>query len=214
MLTRLRLVAGDERVGREFAAIVEPRVFRDPMPEPWPDAIRAMKRRIEQERVADAERDRHLKLGPGGLCDIEFLVQYLQLRHGGRDPSVRTPVMSDAIRLLERRGLLSAADARTVRLGMEWLTRLRQSLSLQHAEGAADVIPDCPADGGAACAAATLAALCGVRDAAALVRRHRHITTRVRDVYRRVVGVAGMEGGPALAPSRRTGAPQDTTPAL
>jgi len=100
-----------------------------------------MKRRIERERVRDAERDRHLKLGPGGLSDIEFLVQLLQLRHGGRRPELRVRGTTAALAALGATGLLSPDDAAALADQYAFLTRLRQRLYLRSAGTAGDLLP-------------------------------------------------------------------------
>jgi glutamate-ammonia-ligase adenylyltransferase len=179
MLTRARPVAGDESVSREFLEIVRPRVYRTPMPELWPEEIRAMKRRIETERVRPAERERHVKLGPGGLSDIEFLVQYLQLAHGGETPEVRDPTTVGAIRALALAGRLAPEEARTLLAGHDLLTRIRQTLAL---------LPDARSDllplaAGEERLGAALARALRFDAMESLHEEYRRATARVRDVF-------------------------------
>ncbi|MGV3720787.1 MAG: bifunctional glutamine-synthetase adenylyltransferase/deadenyltransferase, partial [Actinomycetota bacterium] len=171
MLTRLRAVAGDSATAAAFEALIQPRVFRDPMPEQWRVEIAEMKRRIERERVSAADRDRHLKLGPGGLSDIEFVVQYLQLRHGGADPALRCSGTLDAITALTQRGLLAAAEGEALTSAYRLLTRARQSLSLMRPDGPSDLVPR-PEEGRPALA---LARALGFESAATL---HAELATR------------------------------------
>lgn len=90
-----------------------------------------MKQRVENERLKPEERDSDLKLGHGGLSDIEFLVQTLQLRYGGTRPQVRMASTSAALHALATAGALRGPDA--VRLGEAYafLTSLRNRLALQ-----------------------------------------------------------------------------------
>ncbi len=87
-----------------------------------------MKRRIETERL----RDPHdLKLGHGGLTDIEWTVQLLQLRHGPRRPRLRTPATLDALRRLRDDALLTQADWETLSETYLRLIGLRNRLYLK-----------------------------------------------------------------------------------
>ncbi|HEU4751895.1 MAG TPA: hypothetical protein VFU47_02225, partial [Armatimonadota bacterium] len=140
MLTRLRFVCGNGEVARELEAIVGPRVYREPMPPEWTERIRAMKRRMERERVSDSERERNLKLGPGGLSDVEFLVQYLQLREGGARPELRVASTVAALGALGERGVLQPDEAEALRNAYERLTDARQALTLLLPQGSADRI--------------------------------------------------------------------------
>ena len=70
-----------------------------------------MKRRIESERLGAGEKaSLNLKLGPGGLSDVEFCVQLLQLRHGAEQPSVRVPSTRQALATLTAAGILDSVD--------------------------------------------------------------------------------------------------------
>jgi glutamate-ammonia-ligase adenylyltransferase len=150
-LIKARFVAGDAGLAEEFLALVQPEVYpADPPPERGAE-VRAMKRRIETERLgtteagARAERGRrHVKLGPGGLSDVEFLVQYLQLRHGGRHPELRVRNTGAALAALAAEAILPAADADTLADHYAFLTRLRQRLYLRSAGVATDVLPTDP----------------------------------------------------------------------
>lgn len=176
-LTRLRPVAGDAETAARFREIVAPRVFRNPMPEEWTDQVRRMKRRIERERVSDADRPRHLKLGPGGLSDIEFLVQYLQLARGGGEPAVRTPSTLGAVHALVACGALAPEEGETLAAGLRFLTRLRQSLSLLTPEGSPDTLPTQPRP------AAALARALGFAGPPELEQEYRRHTEPVRRLF-------------------------------
>ncbi|MBM3457747.1 MAG: hypothetical protein FJX77_04350, partial [Armatimonadetes bacterium] len=176
MLTRCRYLAGDSTVADEFLTEVLPRVYRDPMPAEWEEEIRRMKRRIERERVAEAERERHLKLGPGGLSDIEFTVQFLQLREGGLVPHLRCTSTRAAIRALQERGHLTAEGASALHAGHAYLTRLRQSLYLLASDRSSDLLPgpDEPRLG------AALARVQGLSSVVEVQEQYRAITAPVR----------------------------------
>ena len=87
-LLKARPVAGDTEVGRAYCDAVQPMVWQASARENFVDDVQAMRRRVEQH-IPSAEADRQLKLGAGGLRDVEFSVQLLQLVHGRADESLR-----------------------------------------------------------------------------------------------------------------------------
>lgn len=184
-LTRLRPVAGSRGLAAEFREMAQERVYRSPMPKEWTEQIRQMKRRVERERVSEAHRSRHLKLGPGGLSDIEFLVQALQLRHGGKRAELRTPSTLEALSLLGAGGELSPDETETLVSGFRFLTRLRQTLYLLRREGEADLLPDVVQEPRVA---AALARAMGFGTPAELEDRFRAETSAVRSIFLSYLG--------------------------
>ncbi len=131
-LTRARTAAGDAEVGQRFLDAIEPSVWRSPLPRTAVAEIRRIKARVESERIRPGEDpDFHLKLGEGGLSDVEFTVQLLQLRHGGREPSLRTPNTSTAIHRLVEGGHLTTAEGMVLTDAYRFCTRARNRLMLQ-----------------------------------------------------------------------------------
>ncbi|MEX2620572.1 MAG: bifunctional [glutamine synthetase] adenylyltransferase/[glutamine synthetase]-adenylyl-L-tyrosine phosphorylase [Egibacteraceae bacterium] len=121
-----------ERTGGDAAGGREPRqrrAFRPGRPPPGPRAVRPPppSRRPAGPGVGDRV---DLKLGAGGLTDVEWTVQLLQLQAGGRHPEVRTPGTMAALDALERADLVAAQDASWLREGYELLTRVRNMLYL------------------------------------------------------------------------------------
>jgi glutamate-ammonia-ligase adenylyltransferase len=100
------MVHGSARAGRQAMEIVAAAAYGTPWRPEFARDIRQMRMRLE-----DNASPRNLKRGPGGTVDTEFVVQMLQLRHGGADASIRTPGTLDAIDALQRRGYLSKDDA-------------------------------------------------------------------------------------------------------
>ncbi len=127
-LVKVRWVAGDEDLGREFIDVAHAFVYGLPLGEEHADEIRAMKRRLETERSKGALDP---KLGPGGLTDIEWIVQMLQLRHGARRARLRTPNTLEALRRLRDDALLTQADWEALSTAYEALTRSRNRLYLR-----------------------------------------------------------------------------------
>ena len=89
-LLKARPAAGDPGLGEQFLEITAPGVWSAAGRESFVDDVQAMRRRVE-ENIPERQRDRELKLGAGGLRDVEFAVQLLQLVHGRTDPELRLP---------------------------------------------------------------------------------------------------------------------------
>ena len=140
-LIRARHVAGDRDLGGRLVA--ESRAFAFPGPDPDPaPPMRRMKARLEKERIPRrVAAHRHLKLGPGGLSDIEWTVQLLQQRHGANDPGIRTASTMQALDALQDASLIEHQDARWLRDGYRFVSELRNRLYLlRHRD--VDVIPN------------------------------------------------------------------------
>ena len=131
MLIRLRPVAGDAEAARAFCDGIVPFVYRRLVDPGIMRGVRAMKERIEMER-RDAGRDLEadLKEGPGGIRDVEFLVQSFQLLLGGREPTLRTGNVLAALSELGRLGFLPESTAVALRAAYIWLRRAEHALQL------------------------------------------------------------------------------------
>ncbi|MEU6554789.1 bifunctional [glutamine synthetase] adenylyltransferase/[glutamine synthetase]-adenylyl-L-tyrosine phosphorylase [Streptomyces sp. NPDC046915] len=109
-LLKARPVAGDLELGKEYVAAVGPLVWKAAERENFVADVQKMRRRVV-ENIPAAEVERELKLGPGGLRDVEFAVQLLQLVHGRADPSLRSGTTLDALQALAAGGYVGRADA-------------------------------------------------------------------------------------------------------
>ncbi|HEY8429904.1 MAG TPA: bifunctional [glutamate--ammonia ligase]-adenylyl-L-tyrosine phosphorylase/[glutamate--ammonia-ligase] adenylyltransferase [Sandaracinaceae bacterium] len=126
-LIRARPIAGDPRVAKLASARFSRLAYEGPPPAP--EELASMRARIQRE-LAGETRDRyHPKLGYGALVDVEFLVQWLQMRHGG-DEAVRTPSTPKAIDALASAGYLPAVDADALRDAYVFFRAVEQSLKL------------------------------------------------------------------------------------
>jgi glutamate-ammonia-ligase adenylyltransferase len=123
---KARPVAGDPRVGEGFLAVVQRFVYEGPEEPDLAERILAMRHRISAERVGTAGKMTHVKLGSGGIVEIEFLVQYLQLRHGRTHPALRSHSTRLALAALAETGILPAADAATLDEAYRFLRRWRR----------------------------------------------------------------------------------------
>jgi glutamate-ammonia-ligase adenylyltransferase len=193
-LLRARAAAGDVALGAEAIRIAEIAAYESPTdPRTVAEEIHRLRARMETENSQERRGRYDLKLGRGGLVDIEFAVQILQLKHG-RDPRVRTPETGVAIRALESTGHLSPEHAEALRDGYAFLRKLEQRIRILH--GAAAQLLEENAPG-----LYPLARRMGLRDrrgseaAAELVARYLAVTERVRATYEAIL-TAEMSGSP------------------
>ncbi len=141
-LVRAAHGAGERGLARELLALIAPLRYPEHGLAPKQvTEIRKLKARMENERMPrGADPRRHVKMGPGGLSDVEWTVQLLQLEHAHADPSVRTPCTLAALEALEMAGHLSEADARDLRTAWLLATRIRDATMLLRGR-ASDTIP-------------------------------------------------------------------------
>ena len=109
-LIKCRPVAGDLALGETFLEAIKPFVYRRYLGAAEIAEIKALKRRIEQRTVTAGTAEVEVKTGRGGIRDVEFVVQFLQLLHGGEYPEVRHVTTLQAIARLEQVGCLSAEE--------------------------------------------------------------------------------------------------------
>jgi glutamate-ammonia-ligase adenylyltransferase len=109
-LLKARPIAGDPGLGSRYAEAIEPYVWASAARENFVESVQRMRKRVTDNIPAD-EVDRQLKLGPGGLRDIEFTVQLLQLVHGHNDPAVRVAGTLPALDALAAAGYIGRAEA-------------------------------------------------------------------------------------------------------
>ena len=109
-LIKCRAIAGDPDLGRDFLQAITPFVYRRYLGAAEIGEIKAMKRRIEQRTVTAGTAEVEVKTGHGGIRDVEFVVQFLQLLHGGEYREVRHANTLVALSKLEVVGCLTAEE--------------------------------------------------------------------------------------------------------
>jgi glutamate-ammonia-ligase adenylyltransferase len=133
-LLRARFVAGDEELWED----VRRRVIGPVVTEASPDRaalaaeVRRMRERMETEIGRESTKGKNPKVGRGGIVDIEFAVQFLQLAHGGATPSVLTPSTPTGLRRLREAGLLRDAPYQALLQGYEFHRRLAMRMRIVH----------------------------------------------------------------------------------
>ncbi len=184
-LIKARPVAGDEELGAAFMALTRPHVWPEVLD---PDAVRearAMKGRAEAELQRKGLTDRELKRGRGGIRDIEFAVQLLQLVHARHDPSIRSATTLDALRELGDGEYVEPADVERMREAYTFLRTVEHRLQLWD-EQQTHTLPDDPV------ALTRLARVMGYRDAPeataleAFDAEHKSQQAAVRSIHERL----------------------------
>ncbi|MEV7653918.1 bifunctional [glutamine synthetase] adenylyltransferase/[glutamine synthetase]-adenylyl-L-tyrosine phosphorylase [Streptomyces anulatus] len=131
-LLRAEPVAGDEELGRDFIELIDP--LRYPMEGLGEDAVREIRRlkaRMESERMPrGADPTLHTKLGRGGLSDVEWTVQLMQMQHGWAEPGLRTTRTREALAAACAAELIPAEDAQTLDEAWVLATRVRNAVML------------------------------------------------------------------------------------
>jgi glutamate-ammonia-ligase adenylyltransferase len=184
-LLRARFAAGDPELGA-LASVVAERAAYGGGAAPAAE-VHHLRDRMEHELGRERPHRLDLKLGRGGLLDVEFAVQLLQMQNGA-DPAIRSPDTSTALEALATRGYLNAEDYDALRDGYAFLRRLEQRIHVLYGTGSSIIAvraPGLPA----------LARRMGYRSEpgapaeAALLAHYRDVTENVRRAYLRVFGI-------------------------
>jgi glutamate-ammonia-ligase adenylyltransferase len=129
-LMKARPAAGDLGLGAQYVDALMPMVWRACERADFVSEVQAMRRRVE-ELVPAGVRSREIKLGTGGLRDVEFAVQLLQLVHGRNDESLHVASTVDALAALGERGYIGRDDSANLTASYEFLRLLEHRLQLQ-----------------------------------------------------------------------------------
>ena len=141
-LLRADAVVGDPELRGRFEDLIDPLRFPESgLAEEDVQEVRRIKARVDQERLPrGSDPQSHLKLGRGGLADIEWTVQLLQMRHAGTVAELRTSRTLEALTAARDTELLSAADADVLISGWRWVSRVRNAITLVRGKGS-DQLP-------------------------------------------------------------------------
>ncbi|WP_258805600.1 bifunctional [glutamine synthetase] adenylyltransferase/[glutamine synthetase]-adenylyl-L-tyrosine phosphorylase [Pseudarthrobacter sp. NS4] len=181
-LLRARPMAGNDDLARDFLELIDAIRYPESVSDQDVREIRRIKARVESERLPrGADPARHLKLGRGGLSDVEWLVQLLQLQHAGRHPELRTTSTVAALEAAARLDLLSQDDAELLVQAWRLASRIRSANVIWNGK-ASDLLPSSRRD------LEAVARWCGYEpgNAAALEEDYLRVSRRARGVFERV----------------------------
>ncbi len=128
-LLKARPIAGDQALGERYIRALSPKVWSSSNRENFVESVQRMRERVS-EFIPTEEIDRQIKLGPGGLRDIEFTVQLLQLVHGRTDESVRQRDTVSAIQALTEGGYIGRSDANEFSAHYKFLRLLEHRIQM------------------------------------------------------------------------------------
>ena len=190
-LLKARPVAGDEALFlRAQAQVLEPSLFRPMDRATAAQELLAMRERMEREIAAESAGRYNSKLGRGGLSDVEFAVQFLQLVHGAAHPQVRTASTPQALAALLETGLLPPPDHAPLLRGYRFLRRLESRLRIVR-DRSVDHLPE---SGPELLRLARRMGYSGAHAGEELLADYQRSTAEVRAAFLRVLAPA-TEGG-------------------
>ena len=182
-LVRADALAGDEELGKALMGEIDGRR--------WPEGgltasqlteIRKLKARVEAERLPrGADPAKHTKLGPGGIADVEWTVQLLQLQHAYRLPALRCTQTIVALRAARDAGVIDAMDAGHLEAAWTLASRVRNQIMLMRGRGSDSL----PGDNRELASLAELLGY-GAGESSHLLADYRRVTRRARKVVERV----------------------------
>ncbi|MCY4486317.1 MAG: bifunctional [glutamate--ammonia ligase]-adenylyl-L-tyrosine phosphorylase/[glutamate--ammonia-ligase] adenylyltransferase [Deltaproteobacteria bacterium] len=145
-LIKARPVAGDIELGEAFLEDVRPFVYRRYLDFSTVEELREMKARIERQQLAGGDgAQRNVKLGHGGIREVEFFTQALQLVNGGYDARIRRRNTLDALAGLARHGYVPAQECEALSAGYRFLRNVEHKIQIL-AHQQTHAIPDGAAD--------------------------------------------------------------------
>jgi glutamate-ammonia-ligase adenylyltransferase len=205
-LLKARPVAGDRALGQEFVRAAGSSVFLAILPASAIEDVRASKSRIEELVRASGKERLELKRGRGGIRDVEFAVQLLQLVHGRRYESLRVTGTLAALSALAEEGFVSQSDAEALADSYRFLRRLEHRLQMVRDLQTHELPDDWRALG-------PLSRAMGLRDGPALRTEYERHTTTVRGLHERLFYRPLLEAF-AEAPVTRPGVDRAATEEL
>ncbi len=129
-LLKVRPVAGDEELGRAFLKMIQPFVYRKYLDFTAIDEISGMKSKIDKSIAVKGKDVRNVKLGYGGIREIEFFVQALQLLYGGKEPWIRERNTMRALHRLAQKGFISYEEEAVLSAAYQFMRRAEHMIQI------------------------------------------------------------------------------------
>ena len=131
-LTKARVVLGDRQLADQLHNVIRQTVYGSSIDEEGRAEIHRLRMRMENELARERDGSYNIKTGRGGMVDVEFAVQYLQLREGCRFPELRTTSTVTLLKEIRSLKLVSEEDAETLLSGYKFLRKLENRLRIIH----------------------------------------------------------------------------------
>jgi glutamate-ammonia-ligase adenylyltransferase len=180
------VVLGEELLSASIEEVVRHSVYGSCVDASYRSEIHRLRMRMENEIAKESAGNYNIKTGRGGMVDVEFIVQYLQLRHGCELPEIRNTNTLVSIKALRASGVLSQEDGEMLVTGYKFLRRLENRLRIIHDYSMNDL-------GGSKSYLNKLALRLGYdpklkNPGDALMKEYEQVTDSVREVYGRILG--------------------------
>jgi len=175
-LLKARPVAGSLALGEQLLKNLAPFIYRRYLDYGMIEDLKTMKQKIDNNLKRQREGDQNLKLGKGGIREIEFFIQALQLIHSGKNPALRERNSLKALAILHKEGILTAEDYTDLKEAYVFLRTVENRIQV-YQEKQSHNLPTQPA------ALKALSRRCGFREVARFWKEledHRH---RVENIY-------------------------------
>jgi glutamate-ammonia-ligase adenylyltransferase len=181
-LLRASVVAGDPDLGERFLGVIDHLGWIDPLTDDDVTEVRRLKARMESERLPrGADPTLHTKLGRGGLSDVEWVVQLLQMRHSADVPALRTTSTLTALEAARAAGLIVDRDAAELASAWRMATAIRNTVMLVRGRPS-DMVPVDVREKRAVAYALGY----GLEETGRMVDDYRRTTRRARQVFERL----------------------------
>ena len=171
-LLKARPVAGDLELGLTLLRSLKPFLYRKYLDFGVFESIRDLKSKIEAE-VRRHGRDKNVKVGRGGIREVEFIVQAMQLLRGGQIPSLQVTGFLDALSTLMIEAIMSQNDGLQLKQDYLWLRYVEHVIQAENDQQTQELPTDC----------GPLAAVMGFESADGFERKRREVTDRVHEAF-------------------------------
>jgi glutamate-ammonia-ligase adenylyltransferase len=195
MLIKARCVAGDQGLGAEFMEMIQPFRYPRSISEQVPQEVAEMKQRIENEIIRCGELERNVKLGRGGIREIEFIVQTQQVLQGGRMPFLQGSKTLPGLDKLHDYGLMDKNEAAKLKDAYCFLRDIEHRLQMEDNRQTHTIPTSIDAK-------TRIARLMGFASAALFEKELRKVNDTVRASYDRFIRIKknGDEHGSGMLP--------------
>ncbi|GFO65254.1 bifunctional [glutamate--ammonia ligase]-adenylyl-L-tyrosine phosphorylase/[glutamate--ammonia-ligase] adenylyltransferase [Geomonas paludis] len=192
-LTKARVTYGDARLKEKVEQVIEQTVYGSSADDSVRKEIHRLRMRMENELAKESTGSYNIKTGRGGMVDVEFIIQFLQLKYGCEHREIRSSNSLEALDAMRMLGIVSEPDCQSLAEGYRFLRRLENRLRIIHDYSMNDL-------GGPLKYLNKLARRLGYdpmlkNPGQALMADYERVTEAVREVYGRILGEENTKGG-------------------
>ncbi len=186
-LAKARTVSGPEHLRRAIEKEIDWVVYEKTIPDSFSGELCRLRKRMENEVAREGKSRFNIKMGRGGIVDVEFLIQYLQIKNGREHPEIKRSNTLKALEAVHKAGFLNSDDCEVLSKGYKFLRRLENKLRLIHDQSISELSGDEEY-------LARLAKRLGYSDSNSpmgklFLKDYRETTEGIRAVFNRVLGV-------------------------